>query len=642
MKKKSLFKILTVALAALTVFFAGCKSYAGDNSESGSSSSDLEKTGEYIVKDDRSEYKILIDKDADENERFAAEELQLGIKASVGYTMTITDYYVEGQRYLSVGKNEYYDTKKAELFPDGIQKSETRVVTDGNDVFMVGYSTAYTVYAVYDFMEAAFGFKWYTTEDYSVVETESIALYKFNHSNVSDIEFRALFNYHFDGRYESGISNDIILQRNRRMRVNSLQNDLYMWGHTQGDMISKSKYMAEHPEWFTRNDTNGTGYGQIGQLCLTNEEMRAEMIKIMQSRILNIGIGVKDYFMVGMCDDWAACTCENCVALSEELYGREDNPNKRSAVEVWFINKIEEEINDWIQTVEPEAEPITIMMFAYFQNAEAPVKTLEDGTIVPVDERAVPNENVMVVYAPFHNDFTYSFDDPRVGKTNRDLTNWSAICKSMMVYGYCSSTAAPMYPSNIINTMGGSYRFAKDNSFRGYMEELGGYPSMERLKWYIMSQMWWDASQSVDELAYEFIDFYYGPVAKEFKEYYGQLKQFIIYQTEVLGKKMEIASMTHGNTVYWPIGMINTFSDMIEDMLLKIEKVKNTDMEAYQKYFDRVNVEKLWVEYCYVLNHRQYLDKQANNEKVDFLLKYMTEYSVCTTLIDGIEGYRIK
>ncbi|MBO7345434.1 MAG: hypothetical protein J6U92_05805 [Clostridia bacterium] len=100
--------------------------------------------------------------------------------------------------------------------------------------------------------------------------------------------------------------------------------------------------------------------------------------------------------------------------------------------------------------------------------------------------------------------------------------------------------------------------------------------------------------------------------------------------------------MTHANVVYWPIGMINTFSEMIEAMLLKLEEVKKTDMEAYQTYFDRVNIEKLWVEYCHLFNHRQYLDKQANNEKVDFLLKYMTEYSVCTSLIDGIEGYRIK
>lgn len=641
MIRKRLFKITAVVLALLTIFCMGCKSCSNGN-PSDEPPTELQKTGEYIVENNQSKYKILIDKYADENERFAAEELQLGIKACVGYTIAITDYYVEGESYLSVGKNEYYEAKKEQLFPNGIKKSEARVVTDGNDVFMVGYSTAFTVYAVYDFMEATFGFKWYTTEDYDVIKADSIALYKFNQSNVADIEFRALFNSHFDGRDEIGISKDVILQRNRRMRVNSLKNDMYMWGHTQGDMILKGKYMAEHPEWFTRNDTYDTGYGQIGQLCLTNEEMRAEMIKIMQNRILDIGIGARDYFMVGANDDWAACTCENCVALSEELYDRADNPNKRSAVEVWFINKIEEEINAWIKTVEPDAEPITIMMFAYFQNAEAPVKTLEDGTVVPVDERAVPNENVMVVYAPFHSDFTYSFDDPRVGTINRDLTNWSTICKGMMVYGYCSSTAAPMYPSNIINTMGGSYRFAKDNSFRGYLEELGGYPSMERLKWYIMSQMWWDTSQSVDELAYEFIDFYYGPVAKEFKEYYAQLKQFIIYQTEVLGKKMEITSMTHSNTVYWPIGMINTFSDMIEDMLLKIEKVKNTDMEAYQKYFDRVNIEKLWVEYCHLFNHRQYLDKQANNEKVNFLLTYMTKYGVCRNLIDGIEGYRIK
>ena len=89
----------------------------------------------------------------------------------------------------------------------------------------------------------------------------------------------------------------------------------------------------------------------------------------------------------------------------------------------------------------------------------------------------------------------------------------------------------------LFNALPGSISQGLENDYFGWIEENGTYfrcPSMQPLKSYVRAQLWWGTDKSVDELAFEFIDFYYGPVAKQFKQYYMDLKQWQIYQIQIL------------------------------------------------------------------------------------------------------------
>ena len=185
---------------------------------------------------------------------------------------------------------------------------------------------------------------------------------------------------------------------------------------------------------------------------------------------------------------------------------------------------------------------------------------------------------------------------------------------------------------NDLITMGANYKSAAQKNYWGYMDESGTYqryPCMLRLKNYVKSQLWWDADRaSVDEIAYEFIDFYYGPVAQEFKAYYGALKTWQVHQSTRLGMKFGTLDSTVNNVEYWPYGVMTEFADMIDGMLKKLEALKTTDLDAYNMYFDRVNVERLWVTHTLAKMHAGNFESEVLNDMVDYVLKYGAKYKI--------------
>lgn len=634
--------LITITSLTLAVAMSSLACVCADPQTSGGLTSDNEElvdTGAFIVDKGQSSYQILIPANADKNEKLAADELQFGIKACCGLELPITSDYSPNQSYLSVGKTPLYVENEAEVIGDGLERLEAKVVTVDDDVIMIGHSTEYSLYAAYDFMEKSFGFKWYTFEDYSVSGSNSIKLYDFEFSNIAKMAYRNLFEFEY-------ITMGDTFTKARRMRCYDFNSDGYTPGHAQSHIIPKSKYMTEHPEWFSRNDTFGTDPYSNGQLCLTNEELIAEFIKNVKEIILEkYNAGKKGSFCnISMADAFDPCQCESCAALSAELYGRPDNPLERSAVEIWFGNRVARAVNEWYSEL-TGGEELTFYMLAYFHNEQAPVKELENGEYVVVDERAIPDDNLMLCFAPLGSDLTYSLNDDRSGTVKETLEKWFSFDSNIGIYEYATPYGAPMYPAQNLINMEGSYSWAIENGAAGYLDEGAtqyNWPSMQKLKNYVMSQKWWGVDKTVDELAMEFIDFYYEPVAEEFKTYYIELKQFMTYQTEVLGKRFAVDDSRYGSTEFWPKGIVDHFDRQLLKMLEEIKYLEAENPKQHQKYFDRINIERLWTNYSYIFNHASYLSPQRNNEIVDYLIKYMSRYNVCTNLLSNVETRRIK
>ena len=293
MKKST--KIIAIMLAFITTISTfGCKDKpSGNNNEN-----NLESTGKYIVTEQKtSDYIILVPEDADKEIDFAAKELQFGIKAATGYDMVVTNDYVEGVKYLSIGDTELYQANKTAVDGNGISKKEARVLTVGDSVIFYGGKTEYCVYAVYDFMEASFGFKWYTYEDYKVDNVKSIELLDFDMRNEAALTYRSLYQWDYtwtSSRIEA--TRSLYHERDRRLRVHDFYEDTYDNGHNLlHRVIPKKDYASIHPEWFS-NPTGAMTYQEAGQLCVTNEEMIAEAIKNIKTQILvykNMGNRIK-------------------------------------------------------------------------------------------------------------------------------------------------------------------------------------------------------------------------------------------------------------------------------------------------------------------------------------------------------------
>lgn len=633
-------KGLSVGLALTTLFAAACtQDNVGGVTPPPEINGDgaLEDTGKYIVEENgTSEYTILLPEKTDDQLELAAVELQYGIEQTCGYKMKITTEYDSAKKYLSIGETELYQENKSVVDADKLEEQELRVVTVEDDVIMVGGSSVGSLYAVYEFMEKSFHFKWYTFEDAYIEKTESIKLYKLDENDAPDLYLRS--EYQWDYWVEDE------LRRESRMKYYTGLG-YYTDAHNMvNEIVPKSMYLEAHPEWFTVKD--GTTGVYCGQLCLTNEELIATFIERCKQIIISKGVDTADWFCIGMEDNWDYCKCENCTALAASISptGKEI-PNHRTGNFIVFINKIEKAINEWIKEYDSN-KVIKFKMYAYFHNKVAPVKEV-DGKYEPASPDVVLNSNTYVFYAPLNDDHSYAYDDERNTTISKDLKQWEAVAKNIICRSYNINYGHEFgwLPMNDLLTMGSAYKNAAAKGYGGYMEEGKTYyrqSSMQRLKNYVASELWWDGDAgSVDELAYEFIDFYYAPVAQEFKEYYAALKQFQIYQRDVLGLRTYIMAPSYADAQYWPYDAMVMFNGMLDDMLEKLKALQAHDPDLYEQYFHRVNIEKLWVYFMFCTSYGANFSKSEYNEMVDFCAKYGLEYkTVSGENMATIESWR--
>ena len=617
---------LLMVLAMLVTCFVACKDDPVDPVDTdfptSSGGSDLVATGKCIVDTNKSvpsEYKILMpqQENIDKNISVAIEELQYGIKLCSGYEMAITNKYEAGQKYLSIGDTALYEANKATVDGDGLETTEVRVVTVGDNVIMMGGNTQSIAYAVYEFMEQSFQLKWYSHEDYYVEESTQIPLYDFNFSEIPALSFRMLFQFDY-----IPVNNT---KNNLRMRTHGWEESLMIPGHTMiPSVLPKDMYAAEHPEWYSRPG----GAAGDGQLCVTNPEVIAEFIERTKQIILEEWEvdENKSYFMIGMGDNWDYCRCANCEAQAKKFGGNQ------SGNYIAFANKVSRAINEWVDEVKP-GKTIYFPMFAYFYNIEAPVVTSDNGEYVPAHEDAKPDPEVLILYAPLKNHFTYSFDDPRNDQTYPQLTRWEAVTdKNLLVYSYgYHEDKNGFIPFNDLVTMGDSINRAINNNYYGWLEEDGTlfhHVNMHKMRSYIRSQLWWGTDMSVDELAWEFIEYYYRPVAEDFKKYYTDLKQWLIYLIEVKGVTIDVGRGEYGNIENWPLNVIDHFDSLLEAMIEQLEVFKDEDLDRYQMYFDRVNCERVWTNYLMCEYHQKYMTKEEFAWRIDFVDIYSREYLV--------------
>ena len=98
--------------------------------------------------------------------------------------------------------------------------------------------------------------------------------------------------------------------------------------HSFFEILPPSVYFEQHPEWYSLIK----GKREPKQLCLANEEMKAEYIKETLRR-LREDTSV-DFIQVSQSDWHGYCSCEKCKAMMDEDGGVPSGPYLRFANEV--------------------------------------------------------------------------------------------------------------------------------------------------------------------------------------------------------------------------------------------------------------------------------------------------------------------
>ncbi|MGD8786039.1 MAG: DUF4838 domain-containing protein, partial [Phycisphaerales bacterium] len=261
-------QIRTFILLVAFLFVAGCKQTTKDGTVT-------------IAENGKVKAAIVIAEDAAEPERHAASELAEFLNQITGAKFEIVHKVTDEKSCLFVGpkaaKLADTDFSTDVLGADGII-----IRTIGNNLILAGDHPRGTLYAVYTFLEEQLGCRWWNSTESTIPKKQTLKVSRLDIRYTPVLEYREPFWFDaFDGDWAA---------RNKcngnRPRLGEKHGGKHIYEgfvHTFYRLIPPDKYFKEHPEWFS--EIAGKRTYKRAQLCLTNEEMRKELVKNLKARL---------------------------------------------------------------------------------------------------------------------------------------------------------------------------------------------------------------------------------------------------------------------------------------------------------------------------------------------------------------------
>ena len=143
---KNFKRLVSCMLAALTTFsVVGCRNGSGnsssDSSGSGKEEQPIEDTAIDLVKDGKSDYKILLPAVATDTENYASGELISFFKQATGISLpVVTDAngVDKNGKYLSIGDTTLFEESGMQVSMEELGGDGFKIQTYGNSVIMNG------------------------------------------------------------------------------------------------------------------------------------------------------------------------------------------------------------------------------------------------------------------------------------------------------------------------------------------------------------------------------------------------------------------------------------------------------------------------------------------------------------------------
>ena len=543
---------------------------------------EYKETGTYIFKDGVCDYSIVIPEHAGQKEIQAKDELVDFFKKSTGHTLNVINdrevTYDTNSKYISIGHTKIFEGSGIEVSRDELNRDGFKIKRQGNLLIIVGFNDIGSLYGTYRFMNYSFGFRTYSVDEVYYEKKTEIPLVEFNEVNVPDFDERQLGYY--------GISDDEIYRDRLHFTVHG-ENWIYAT-HSHFQIMPKATYYDKHRDWYSPDGT---------QLCLTNEEMKAEFIK-------NVKIKVQsnpedEYILLGEEDAHTFCTCTRCTEAAEK-YGTV------SGVDMVFVNSVAEEIENWLKEVDP-GRNLKIGTFAYLKTLTPPATyNSETKKWVPNHPDVVARDNVFIFIAPLHANYSYSFLSDENIETKNAFEGWSAITNKFCIWTYSANYFS--YFTNFLNfsTQAEQYRELRDLGTESIID-LGPWdtnsPTFQRLRIYLCSRLMWDAELNMDDLIDDFFVHYYKDSYKSMKKYFDMTRTYL----EHLRAKYELDALCYviyNKAEYWPQSYLNNALDLLEKAVEEISYLKEENPALYETLLNRINLESLSPRY-YMLRFYQ-------------------------------------
>jgi len=527
-----------------------------------------------IARDGTAHATIVIEKGTAYPERHAASELASFLKEVTGTGYLISTIGEGKSNRILIGEKSARladpDFSVVDLGSDGLI-----IRTIGDDLILAGGRYRGTLYAVYSFLEDYIGCRWWTSDASFIPKKPTLVFDSLDVRYIPPLEYREPYWY-------SALDADWAV----RNKVNGYFTPLdskrggktYIEGfvHTFYNLIPPDKYFKDHPEWFSEID--GRRKQDRAQLCLSNEEMRKELVKNLKQKLRKNRRATQASVSQ---NDWAGyCECTNCKAIDEE----EGSP---AGSIIRFVNAVAADI-------EKGFPKVAISTLAY-QYSQKPPKY------------AHPRNNVVVWLCTMGCSYNLPLKThKRNKKFAEDLKGWSKIAKQLYIWDYTTNFRHYLFIHPNLRVLGPNIEFFLENNVTGVFEQ-GAYQSpgaeMMELRAWVLAKLLWDPTLDARTLIKEFLKGYYGPASEHIYAYQKGIHKIMQQGGQPLGcyegptrKFMAIKPLTEG----W--AHLKAAEETVKD---------NAEL------LGRVNVAQMPMLYAFLIKWED-LRKQASKQGVDW------------------------
>ena len=593
-KNKILQWIASLLCVAMVLPAAACRDEA-DSSTSEESPSVTVVQGEYLYKSGVSEYSILLRNDANEYEKLAADELATNLARATGNGIDIvTDATIQNaDRVISLGNTSLWKKNvNKTLSSADIVDSGYYIETVGKNVYIScpdNTSSSGVLYGVYDFLNDTVGYEFYAADEICLEKTKDIPLYNYSGYTVNpSFQMRMLRN--------ADLRDDSMTVKRYRMVYPSPAFGMVTWGHGQLTQYvlpdakctcglatcTGTTYKECHPDWFSKVGTKNQ------QLCWTGGEV---LETVTANRFIEYFKAYPDaeYFMFGQEDNESYCDCQRCKTAEKEYAGN------GAGLQIAFMNNVIAKTTAWLEENQ-KGRQVKYIVYAYYGIEEAPIKTTDDGKVVPYSDKVDPVDSLYIFYAPIGANFAFQIDSKANADVYKNLSNWSAIADGQLImYLYDINFRSYLINFNNFGTVKGMYETCQELGVACMTSQAAdSYVScFQEMRAYVESALMWDLSLSYDDLVRKFMKAYYKDAASYLYDYYTIIRERYAYYQNVVST---VSGGIYGDinvAQLWTHPVVEKMDEAFDKALKSIEKYQETDPKLYETLKLRIMKERL-------------------------------------------------
>lgn len=647
--------VLSSVLALTAAFSMACTmgGTTGDGTSGGTASGEITrhtydgthimtapevKENEWLVKDGKSDYALIVPATANQDghtKNAIAEFTYFFEKATDISLSPVTDDSESAElivtndsaRRISIGFtsifNAYSDAEKKsilgydarELGPDGV-----RIVKVNNTVFILGGTTEGVLYAVYDFMEICFNYKFYYRNCIQIdTGVRNLKMRNFDVTDIPDTVIRpsgnniTLFTDRWEFESDSGLvtDQDVKQAKNRYRYVNVNdsflpifknynypQEDVRTYGFHSVDYFLPSDYVSQDGTVKFRTNWRATDGGGSDQLCFTahgNKDDLDLMVdacveKIIYSLTVNNG-QYKDRRYVGftVMDGDKLCGCSSCKAQAAK-----DGGSLAGQV-VRVSNRIMKKVQAW-RAQNGMNDDFYLYFFAYGSTSAAPVVLNETtGKYQPANDEVICRDDVISLLCISGSTRSMYWAEEYLDGALKNVDNWMLCTKNLFNWMYqMDYLYYPEYVDAISQLNGDLYAYLL-NAGSQYIYNQGEWESENNTSYgilneYLFAKMMWNTSLNMEDLIKDFFKAMYKDAADTMYEIFNRQREHSIYisaKTNTFG-----FGTNRANAANYPYnGFLKPIIDLFEQALDEIEELKVTSPAEYELVRKRIETE---------------------------------------------------